>query len=308
MTNQEKTTTRPIILIVDDESSTLAALERVLRNDFKVLKASDAEQGMVLLNQNPEVSVILSDYRLPKMSGTDFLIAAKQVAPNTICAILSGQVDLNDLMSAINQSAIHRLILKPWDNEYLRVQMLECLQQHSLLSEKNLLKQLSITDPVTGLTNHRFFQESLKIEFERAKRHNRPLGLIMVDVDHFKSFNDRYGHPLGDSLLAAISKILLSQVRGIDSVSRYGGEEFAIILPDTQLEQVIEVAHRLERSIKEKSFAGIEEQTINMTISLGVASYPDHADSTSKLIDMADQALYRAKRQGRNQTVIASNS
>jgi two-component system cell cycle response regulator len=160
------------------------------------------------------------------------------------------------------------------------------------------LEILSTTDHLTGLINHRHMHETLQLELERASRHQRPLSFIMIDVDHFKKYNDTHGHPKGDRLLSDIAKFLAQSVRNIDIVARYGGEEFGIILPDTSLASAREIAERLRTQFHEK---------FEQTLSLGVSNYPDieAEDVAQSLIDSADKALYSAKKNGRNQTVIA---
>jgi diguanylate cyclase (GGDEF)-like protein len=295
----------PKILIVDDEVSTLDALERILRKNFEALRASSGEAALELLKHNQDIAIVISDFRMPKMDGIEFLTKARELAPNSTRAILSGQIDLTEMMQAVNSAQIHRFILKPWDNDYLLVQMMEALQNHQLLAQRNYLERLSITDPVTQLTNHRYFQEMIRKELERASRHQRPLGFIMIDVDHFKSFNDHYGHPEGDRLLANIAKRISNEVRGIDIVSRYGGEEFTVIMPDTSLEAARLVAERIRQSLESNPFAGPFGRSAFVTLSLGVACYPQHGEDAPTLISAADRALYQAKRQGRNQTVVA---
>ena len=293
----------PKLLCVDDDSPTLEALSRLLRKDFSVLHAADGKEALKILQQNRDMAVILSDYRMPQMTGVQFLNQAKEIVPQATRAILSGQIDLQDLMSAINSQAIHRLILKPWDNDYLLVQMREALNIHLLIKQKDELQKLSITDPVTGLTNHRFFQESLKRELERAVRHSRSLSLMMIDVDHFKNYNDQFGHPEGDSLLQKIAEKISSEVRNIDLVSRYGGEEFAVIMPDTKSEEALMVAERLRQSFVTSPISA--KAAKSLTVSVGVAGLSSKYSDPSSLIHAADQALYQAKGRGRNQTVVA---
>src|SRR5438046_853354 len=124
------------------------------------------------------------------------------------------------MVQAINMANVHRFILKPWENSSLRLQVQEALIHHKDLGEIERLGKLAITDPVTGLTNHRFFQERLREEVQRAERHSRFLSLIMIDVDHFKSFNDKFGHPAGDEALAKIANHLKIATRIADTVSR----------------------------------------------------------------------------------------
>jgi len=163
-------------------------------------------------------------------------------------------------------------------------------------------ERLSITDGLTGLYNHRHFQEQLEVEVKRAQRYDLALSLIMIDLDHFKEFNDTYGHLEGDSLLRKIAQILKSSLRETDLVARYGGEEFAVILPETDKEGASIAAERVRKTVSEQTFG---EVGAKMTISLGVASYPDDACLRADLIRQADEALYRAKREGRNCTRLA---
>lgn len=296
---------KPKILCVDDETDMLDAAERALRGDFSLLRAKAGAEALDLLAQNPDVAVVLSDQRMPGMTGLELLTRVQKLAPEAVRAIMSGQIDLGDVADAINNARIHRFILKPWEPEVLRLHMVEAHQNYKLLREKNLLEKLSITDPLTQLTNHRYFQGHLRVEMERAQRHGRPLSLIMLDLDHFKSFNDRFGHPEGDRLLAAAAKRLLAQIRSIDRASRYGGEEFAIVMPDTGASDASRVAERIRAAFSDKPFAGPDGAPVRQTLSLGVATFPDHATDARELVEAADQALYRAKGQGRNAAVVA---
>ena len=162
-------------------------------------------------------------------------------------------------------------------------------------------EHLSITDGLTSLYNHRHFQEQLEVEVKRAQRYDLNLSLIMIDLDHFKKFNDSYGHLEGDTLLRKIAQILKSSLRETDFVARYGGEEFAVILPETNKEGASIAAERIRRTVSEQTFG---EVGAKMTISLGVASYPDDACLRADLIKEADDALYRAKKEGRNRTCL----
>jgi len=164
-------------------------------------------------------------------------------------------------------------------------------------------KRLSITDGLTKLYNHRFFQDSLKREFARCQRHQTPLSLALLDIDHFKRFNDTYGHQQGDVVLQELARTLRGQVRSLDIVARYGGEEFAVIMPDAPLEVAARVAERLRAAVENHPVAG-PEGPLPVTISLGVASVP-HAQisAPAELIAAADRALYRAKENGRNRVV-----
>ncbi len=296
------------MLLVDDDESVVSAIRRLLASDFDVLIARSSPEAMSLLDQNPETAIVLTDQSLPGEQGLDLLAKVQMKNPLAVRALITGHVALNDMVEAINTTRVHRLILKPWENDYFRIQMFEALAIHSTLKEKNELEQLSVTDPVTSLKNHRYFQDSLRIETERALRHTRPLSMAMIDIDRFKLINDRYGHPTGDLVLKAVALRILDQVRTLDVVARYGGEEFAVIMPDADFDGAMKVAERIRSSLESNEFVFPRVGSIRATVSIGVATLPDHATTAQDLISKADESLYRAKGQGRNQTVGAARA
>ena len=155
------------------------------------------------------------------------------------------------------------------------------------------LRQLAIRDGLTGLYNHRFFVTQLIEEIYRSQRYSHPLSILMIDIDEFKKYNDTHGHLEGDKLLVKMARIFTARTRAIDFVARYGGEEFAIILPETTKAGACPVAEKLRSDVE-------REMPEGLTISIGVATYPDDAKDVEGLIDRADQCLYRAKREGKN--------
>ncbi|HEC97825.1 MAG TPA: GGDEF domain-containing protein [Nitrospirae bacterium] len=159
--------------------------------------------------------------------------------------------------------------------------------------------KMASTDGLTGLNNHRAFQERLDEEIERARRFGNKISLLMMDIDHFKGFNDTYGHVCGDEALKRIACTLTENIRTVDFAARYGGEEFAIILPEIPLEGAMVVAERIREAV-EKQTLSLNGKEAKITLSIGVASFPDHALNRKDLIDRADKALYLAKGSGRN--------
>jgi len=295
------------ILCVDDETSVVEALRRLLRENFEVLTATSGAEALKLLEAHPDVGVILSDQYMQGMSGIDFLQRSRTVVPNAVRAILSGQIELRQISEALNRGDIHRLILKPWDNDYLRIQIQEAVTTHGTLLEKNRLRQLAITDPVTGLSNHRFFQERLHELWRRDVGKSIPLSLLMIDIDNFKAVNDDFGHLAGDQVLSEVAVRLTSSIHEGETVSRYGGEEFAMLLPHTDGTQSRLRAESIREAVAKAQFAIPQGDPIRLTVSVGVATATSHADCKrpSDLISAADRALYRAKKQGRNQVIVA---
>lgn len=181
----------------------------------------------------------------------------------------------------------------------LSVMMMEYLRKSSLLMLQ--LQKNSSTDHLTGLHNMRNFEARLSTFSQTAEYHQQKLSLIMIDIDHFKAVNDTYGHPAGDAVLKQLGDLLSStSSRSQDDVSRYGGEEFAILLPQTTHSLVVEIAERIRKTVQKHRFILPSGQTIHLTISLGVAAYPDLTKDTRDLVKKADDALYQAKNEGRN--------
>lgn len=178
----------------------------------------------------------------------------------------------------------------------------------SLKVSHDKLIERANTDSLTGLHNHQYFQERLRSELKRAERYGRPLSVIMLDIDDFKVLNDTHGHPIGDSVLQEVARILTEGARSdIDVVCRYGGEEFAIILPETNSVDAAAVAERIRKSMAEHDFAGKDGASISSTVSMGVAEYPVHSSEREGLIMAADLALYQSKSMGKNRVTIFRN-
>ena len=170
--------------------------------------------------------------------------------------------------------------------------------------ENSRLYLMATLDRMTRLYIHHYFQERLLDSIKRSKRNKHPLSLLMIDIDHFKNFNDTYVHQLGDSVLKEVARILKGNIRCIDIAARYGGEEFAIILPDINLDDAMTVAERLRSNIDEHRFQGKDEY-LHVTISIGIAQFDIKNDLDKKdFIERADKALYKAKKQGRNRVAV----
>ncbi|MEW6698031.1 MAG: GGDEF domain-containing protein [Bacillota bacterium] len=170
--------------------------------------------------------------------------------------------------------------------------------ENAMLNKK--FENLSITDALTGLYNHRYFAEKMQKEIDLCSYMKKEMCLIMLDVDFFKSYNDNYGHPAGDVVLKTMGRIFRQVVRPKDIVARYGGEEFAFILPDTNLQEGIQLGERIRRSVENAVFPHRV-----VTASLGIANYPAHTTNAKELLKLADKALYQAKSAGRNRVGVA---
>lgn len=165
------------------------------------------------------------------------------------------------------------------------------------------IELLAITDSLTEVHTRRYFMDRFEEEIGRASLRKRQLSLVMIDVDHFKGFNDQYGHLTGDRILKRIGQIIRENIREIDIAGRYGGEEFSVVLPETDLDGAILAAERI-RSAAESAVIQAYDQVVKVTVSLGVATFPEGGANMDELIDNADWALYRAKSLGRNRTIV----
>lgn len=168
------------------------------------------------------------------------------------------------------------------------------------------LSELAIRDPLTGLNNRREMTHLLEEEVARATRYNRDLALLWIDFDHFKDINDSFGHAAGDAVLRNVSHLLLEGIRTVDSVGRFGGEEFVILLPEMGVEEAYEAAERLRQRVYETPIPLDTGESVPLTISIGISVFPQHGRTPEALCAAADKAMYRAKQSGRNCVVVAS--
>jgi len=207
-----------------------------------------------------------------------------------------------ELFEAIMGSLLLHLVEKARDELQTKVEE----RTLELMEANRKLRELSITDGLTGLFNHRYFTQALEAEYRRAVRYKRSLALLLLDIDHFKNVNDTYGHPCGDLVLKGVAALLKGCLRSADVAARYGGDEIAVILPETSKSKASEVAEKLRRQVEKSSFEW-EGNSFSLTCSIGVAAVPEtNIDHWNELLDSADKSLYRAKGKGRNH-VIAFN-
>jgi diguanylate cyclase (GGDEF) domain len=196
---------------------------------------------------------------------------------------------------------------KPFTADELR--FLEAVANQTALALERVkliafLENLSITDALTGIANRRHFEWRLSEEIERARRYKYPLSALMLDLDHFKQVNDNYGHQIGDIVLQQVAQRLRRILRRTDFLARYGGEEFIVLAPQTPADRALILAERLRQVIAESPIPVADNLQIHITISIGVAVFPNHAQNESELIGAADAALYKAKQMGRNRVCM----
>lgn len=295
------------VLVIDDSPGARHQILDGLKSVglFQVYhEAESVIDGFKIALSEP-LDVILCDLDMPGMDGFKFLsmIKTRKELQDIPVILVTGINDQDSKIRGLERGASDYLT-KPYDPAELiarvKVQLKIKTLQDSLKKSNQALMELSNTDPLTHLSNRRFLMKTLEKELQRCERSQKPMALIMVDVDHFKPVNDTYGHQQGDVVLQTLADQMKAHLRDYDLAARFGGEEFALVLPETALAEAVQVAERLRVAISELRIpAGHDE--IRLTISLGVATYPHPKVRTvDNLILEADRALYNAKEKGRN--------
>ena len=298
----------PTILIIDDSSTGREELIQILTagGDFdNFLQAPDGASGLKLLSDPQQaVDVVCCDLNMPNMDGYQFLrmVRANPELINIPIVMLTSESDVSDVVKTFELGA-NDFISKPFNPSILRVRLKNMLQikqlQDLLKDQRDRMEEMATLDSLTGLANRRSFRLSLKEEFNRFIRYADPVSLLLADLDNFKKINDTYGHPRGDAVLKETARIIQDAMRAVDHVARFGGEEFVVVMPKTDLDGACIAAERIRAAVEINHFEGLPEAGA-MTISIGVTTLSEDVEDMDALIKMADDALYRAKENGRN--------
>jgi len=290
---------KPKLLVVDDQPVNIQVMHQVFGGDYQVFMATSGSQALAICQANPP-DLVLLDVVMPGMDGFEVCIQLKanEATRNIPVIFVTAHTDAAQETHGLSVGAVD-FISKPVNPVVVRARVRTHL---TLKFQSDLLRTLVFLDGLSGVFNRRYFDQQLGVEWGRASRNNSPLSVIMLDVDHFKLYNDRYGHQAGDDCLRQLAQTLKTCLkRTTDLVARYGGEEFACILPDTAFKNALTIATDMEQAVREQkiphefsSFGGV------VTASLGLATRT--ADSTGDplaLVGLADAQLYQAKQSGR---------
>jgi diguanylate cyclase (GGDEF)-like protein len=297
------------ILVIDDSKLILHVAKTILsKQGHQVLLAEDGNIGLrTAATEHPDL--ILLDLILPGMDGYEVCQRIKKGdATSEIPVImLTSKSEAADKVRGLEMGASD-YVTKPFDEGELMARVnihLHIRELHESLKEKNRqLKEMANRDGLTGLYNHRYFKETILNDFQRAVRYHESLSCVMFDIDHFKKFNDNYGHQAGDMVLRTLGSLIDNLVRGSDLPARYGGEEFVLLMYHTAPKEALMVAERLRKAVEQHKFQA-DDLVLTVNISVGVASFPHPEIADAKtLIECADKALYRAKEEGRNRVVV----
>ncbi|MEW6673042.1 MAG: diguanylate cyclase [Thermodesulfobacteriota bacterium] len=289
------------ILIVDDDAAIRDSLhEFISMAHYKSYKASSAEEALELLKRI-NMHVVITDIMLPGLDGLELTDLIKK-SYDTDVIVMTGYSGNYSYEEAINKGASD-LVFKPVRYKELLLRLKRVLKEQQLTRERiqmlGKLQKLAITDGLTKLYNSRYFYNQVDLEVDRSNRYHHTLSLLLLDIDHFKVYNDTYGHLEGDKVLVRIGEVIKACLRKMDTAYRYGGEEFTVILPETNGQEAIHVAERIRTSIEKEIFSPDPGKEIKITISIGVTEYIT-GERISALVERADKAMYISKENGRN--------
>ncbi len=289
----------PVVLLIDDSQFVHRLLDARLRSEsISLIGEHDGEAGLErAIEENP--ALILLDLDMPVMDGFETLRALKD-EPRTRdipIIVLSGMNSSQDKVTAFDLGAVD-FVTKPFELTELRARVRSSLKMSTLLQ---MLSQKAQIDGLSGLFNRACFDERLNGEYDRAVRHGHAMSIAMIDLDHFKSINDTYGHPAGDAVIAGVAQIILHESRSSDIACRYGGEEFVLIMPETNPEQAYNLCQRIRERCETTIWARHPNRAV--TLSAGVVGANEGSPincTPSAWVEMADRNLYDAKQAGRN--------
>ncbi|HWC88582.1 MAG TPA: response regulator [Pirellulales bacterium] len=303
------------ILLVDDNEQERRLLEAYLAVfGCRIHTAADAAGGLASLKQSPPDLVVL-DLLLPDASGFSVIeqMKASPALAQVPVLVVSGMAEVQDRVRALELGA-DDFIVKNFERLEFEARVRRLLRLKQSIDQLNnrchLALQQAVTDSLTGLYTHGFLQETLGRQLLCARRHGWPLSVVFIDIDRFKQVNDQYGHAVGDDVLRTLAEKIRNTVRRSDIVVRYGGEEFVVLLPHTDQIGAQKVADQLRQVVEQMPIESprLGDRPLMITISVGVASFPGDAEDGAALLARADEAMYRAKRGGRNQVIVYQNT
>jgi two-component system cell cycle response regulator len=302
----------PTVLVVEDNAKDAHIIEHYLNGMQLNLKIVRTGMEALDIIGNEKIDLVLLDIMLPDLDGMDICrkIKESEKTLSVQVVIVTSFDDMKMKIRGIEEGADDFLV-KPLNPDEIRARVTALLRKKLFMDRlnqrANAALQAAINDELTGVHNHAYFKHILELEIKRSRRHENKMALLMLDVDNFKRFNDAYGHPAGDRALMALGSALKDNVRDVDVVARYGGEEFAVVLPYAGWSAGRQVAERLLETINKQKIlidSGGKE-TAGISISIGLAVFPDNGISAESIVNAADSALYDAKRKGKNRACCA---
>jgi len=293
------------VLIADDSPTTRFVLKKNLINwGYEVIEAEDGMTAYEYLNDNDPPRIAILDWNMPGMDGVSICkeIRNNPDKPFIYKILLTSRDSTDDLVYALDNGA-HNFQSKPFKpieiRSHIKVGHRLVESDDKMKEYAQMMQQLATVDPLTNAFNRRYFMDHAEMEFKRSLRYLRPFSIVMIDLDHFKKINDTYGHAAGDEVLKSVTQLFIEALRNSDILGRIGGEEFAIILPETNEIKAMEVAERIRAGVNDLTI-NYNDIKIHVSVSMGVSSIKNNSESLDELLKKADKALYSAKDCGRN--------
>jgi two-component system cell cycle response regulator len=300
----------PVALLVEDNEADARLIRHILEEFPLRLERVSRGKDAVQIAQSAEADLILLDILLPDMSGFEVCQQIKNSSKgrDIPIVVITCLDDLDSKLKCIELRTDDYLV-KPIVARELQARVKILLEKKrqldKLRSHYKAAMDSAVIDWLTSLYNHGYFKKFLDLEIKKSLRQKYPISLIMIDIDNFKTYNDSYSHAVGNIILQELAQVLFKLVRVVDLVARYGGDEFAVVLPYADLQGAYRAAQRIDQAIRTHRFSNITaDREPQMTVSMGLAWYPQDAVHVDELIHCADLRLYRAKRKGKNQISI----
>jgi len=298
---------QPSVLLVEDNESDAELVRHFLTDLPLHLERLSNGEDAVELCQTGKVDMMLLDILLPGLNGFEVCrrVKSSDKGKDLPIVVITCLEDMDSRVKCLELQADDFLV-KPIIGRELQARVKILLEKKTQLdklrSHYEEALNSAVVDWLTGLYNHGYFKKFLDLEIKKSLRQRYPVTLIMIDIDNFKALNDSYGHPSGDVVLQELAQVVRKSVREVDLVARYGGDEFAVVLPYSDGRRALRIAHRIDENIKKHGFSPLASaQNSRLTVSMGVAGYPQDAVHVDELIHSADQKLYTAKTKGKNQ-------
>jgi two-component system, cell cycle response regulator len=303
--------TQPSILLVEDSATTAVMLSKYLAGSYRLLHAKDGAEAWDTLNHIVDVELVITDINMPRLTGHQLLVKIRKSEEprfKNLPVIVMTTTDDNTDRNLAFLNGANDFITKPIDEMELlaRVNVHYKLAHtiRELEASKRALAEQATTDPLTRLKNRRAFFENGSRQVSMARRYGTDLSILILDLDYFKRINDSFGHQAGDEALVTVAQILSQLTRTEDTVARVGGEEFALLLPDTNRLGAAVLAERIRNAVEREQFT-VDGQPVQLTLSIGVASFAvERVDTVDQLLNIADQRMYLAKKHGRNRICV----
>lgn len=291
------------ILIVEDELLFAKNLAQKLQKlGYKVIKIVSSGEGAIKQITKDKPDLILMDIAIKgHLNGIETAKTIQETYHIPVIYLTAYGDD--DTLNKVFETQAYGYIIKPFKDQELKAILQIAFKQYEYNQK---LEKQATTDPLTGVFNRRQFFDLAEKEIARSLRYHEPFSLLMIDIDHFKKINDTYGHSIGDEIIKNVAKTIFNNLREVDLIGRFGGEEFIIILSKTELKDAVLVAERLRLKIESSSIKSAD-QIIKCTVSIGIGTYQENDQNIIDIINRADECLYCAKNQGRNQVNFPNN-